>query len=604
MRRARLLAVLLAGLAAPALAARLEPEAQLLLAPPRRAGGAALSGDACEGLAQAACDASAACTWCQSAAVPSSCYTLDQAKRLPAAVFKCDTKPSAAPEPALAADFRDGDDPGVRAHWALLVAGSSGWGNYRHQADVYHAYQVLVSGGYKREHIVVMAADDIAAHPENPAPGKVFNAPGGPDVYGGVAIDYRGADVTAETFVSVLVGDAAGVANKGSGRVLASGPADRVFVFYSDHGAAGVVGMPSGPFLYADQLLGAVRRKLHAGGFKELVMYIEACESGSMFEGLLDDNLAAYVTTAANAVDVAWMEDAEASDLTSETLAAQYARIKARTSQNFTYDQGSHVMQYGDLDIDAEVAGDYQGMAHNGTRPPAPPTAAAADADAWWAGGAANGGGGGGGGGGTGAEARHRAARRHAARAAQRDADLLPLAGAAAHAACPRRRAAAAAALTRETAARRRVEAAARAAVAGLVRHADVGHVLLANLGWAPAAVLPDAHPAALRDAFGGAAAAAPRDGGAAPAGANSLGDVAARYVEALLGPLPGRDGAPLVDSWDCLRGMVQAWEGRCGPLGQYGMKHTRLFANLCNAGLRPDALGGALRDGPCAAAA
>ena len=26
--------------------------------------------------------------------------------------------------------------------WALLVAGSAGWDNYRHQADVCHAYQV------------------------------------------------------------------------------------------------------------------------------------------------------------------------------------------------------------------------------------------------------------------------------------------------------------------------------------------------------------------------------------------------------------------------------------------------------------------------------
>lgn len=31
---------------------------------------------------------------------------------------------------------------------------------------------------------------------------------------------------------------------------------------------------------------------------------------------------------------------------------------QVRTSQNFTYDQGSHVMQYGDLDIDKELAGE------------------------------------------------------------------------------------------------------------------------------------------------------------------------------------------------------------------------------------------------------
>jgi hypothetical protein len=74
-------------------------------------------------------------------------------------------------------DFAD-QDPDVRSHWALLVAGSSGWYNYRHQADVFHAYQVLLAGGYRQDHIVVMAADDIAQDSENPMPGKVFNMPG------------------------------------------------------------------------------------------------------------------------------------------------------------------------------------------------------------------------------------------------------------------------------------------------------------------------------------------------------------------------------------------------------------------------------------------
>lgn len=76
-------------------------------------------------------------------------------------------------------DFED-QDPDVRSHWALLVAGSSGWYNYRHQADVFHAYQVLLAGGYRKDHIVVMAADDIAQDSENPMPGKVFNMPGKP----------------------------------------------------------------------------------------------------------------------------------------------------------------------------------------------------------------------------------------------------------------------------------------------------------------------------------------------------------------------------------------------------------------------------------------
>lgn len=75
-------------------------------------------------------------------------------------------------------DFKDGDDDSVKAHWALLIAGSAGWGNYRHQADVCHSYQVLRRGGLRADHIVVMMYDDIASNFENPVPGKIFNRPG------------------------------------------------------------------------------------------------------------------------------------------------------------------------------------------------------------------------------------------------------------------------------------------------------------------------------------------------------------------------------------------------------------------------------------------
>ena len=44
----------------------------------------------------------------------------------------------------------------VQEQWAVLVAGSKGWDNYRHQADVCHAYQVLHEHGVDDDHIVVV----------------------------------------------------------------------------------------------------------------------------------------------------------------------------------------------------------------------------------------------------------------------------------------------------------------------------------------------------------------------------------------------------------------------------------------------------------------
>ena len=85
-------------------------------------------------------------------------------------------------------------EPGT--NWAVLIAGSNSWFNYRHQADVFHTYKMLIQQGFKEENIIVFAYDDIASNIRNPFPGKVFNKPSyggeGVDVYEGVTIDYSG----------------------------------------------------------------------------------------------------------------------------------------------------------------------------------------------------------------------------------------------------------------------------------------------------------------------------------------------------------------------------------------------------------------------------
>jgi Peptidase C13 family len=105
---------------------------------------------------------------------------------------------------------------------------------------VCHAYQVLVRGGFNPARVVVMMYDDIAHNPANPHRGKLFNCPACPDVYHGVPKDYTGGDVTAFNFFSVLVGDKLAMRSVGSGRVIESCANDRVFLYYSDHGARAV----------------------------------------------------------------------------------------------------------------------------------------------------------------------------------------------------------------------------------------------------------------------------------------------------------------------------------------------------------------------------
>uniref|UniRef100_A0A0B6XYH1 Hemoglobinase n=1 Tax=Arion vulgaris TaxID=1028688 RepID=A0A0B6XYH1_9EUPU len=186
-------------------------------------------------------------------------------------------------------------------HWALLVAGSNGYYNYRHQADICHAYRVVRDHGIPDERIIVMMYDDIANSTENPVPGTIINRPDGPNLYPGVLKDYTGEDVTPEVFLKVLTGDSAGIKTLlgREGKVIKSGPNDRIFVNFADHGAPGILAFPE-EMLQAEDLNNAIKKMHKNKQYKQMVFYIEACESGSMFANLLKSNISVFATTAAN----------------------------------------------------------------------------------------------------------------------------------------------------------------------------------------------------------------------------------------------------------------------------------------------------------------
>jgi legumain len=138
-------------------------------------------------------------------------------------------------------------------HWAVIVAGSNGFYNYRHQTDTCHAYQIMKDNGIPEDHIIHLSYDDVANSYSNPFRGKLFNKPTasgtpGKDVYAGCNIDYSGSKTTAKNVLGVLVGDAATT----GGPVLKSDENSEVFFYFADHGAPGLIAMPTGGYLYAD----------------------------------------------------------------------------------------------------------------------------------------------------------------------------------------------------------------------------------------------------------------------------------------------------------------------------------------------------------------
>ncbi|CAJ0952976.1 unnamed protein product [Ranitomeya imitator] len=280
---------------------------------------------------------------------------------------------------STAMPIEDPEDDGK--HWVILVAGSNGWYNYRHQADLCHAYQIVKKNGIPDEQIVVMMYDDIADNEENPTKGIIINRPNGSDVYAGVPKDYTGEDVTPANFLAVLKGDSKAVKGKGSGKVIqryrhtkrrcsdtdndpdrcsvavwsleschtdsspatndpevpgiqgkhrvtklraalsnpmftlvtivkpeqrspapgtdsGSGPNDHVFVYFTDHGAPGLLAFPNDD-LHVEDLNATIKYMYENKKYKRMVLYIEACESGSMMNHL-PSTINVYATTAAN----------------------------------------------------------------------------------------------------------------------------------------------------------------------------------------------------------------------------------------------------------------------------------------------------------------
>ena len=164
--------------------------------------------------------------------------------------------------------------PALTDQYAVLVQGSTGFINYRHQADVLSVYQALRRGGFPDDHIILIIDGAIASNPQNPEPGVIRSSLDGPDLLGGhdnlpaAVVDYNSADLTAKDVNSIL---------KGVG-----GPGANVLLYWSGHGRSTGHGgadefcwrdTPSGQGFTASLLAETVRQMQ----FRKLCIAAEPC---------------------------------------------------------------------------------------------------------------------------------------------------------------------------------------------------------------------------------------------------------------------------------------------------------------------------------------
>ena len=187
-------------------------------------------------------------------------------------------------------------------NWAVIIAGSNSWYNYRHQSNVAHQYQIYLDYGVKPENIIVFDYDDIPQYEANPFPGELYNLPGddAKDYYKNLVIDYRGKEITKQTLFNVLLG-----VEDGSGKkVLKSTSEDNVFINYYDHGAPNLICLIN-ERISSDELQDVLMLMHKKQMYKKLVFYLEACDSATMMEGF-PDTLGIYVVTSTDSAVSGW----------------------------------------------------------------------------------------------------------------------------------------------------------------------------------------------------------------------------------------------------------------------------------------------------------
>jgi len=177
--------------------------------------------------------------------------------------------------------------------WAMVVATSEGWGNYRHQADALAVYNMLKANGLPDDRIIFIMADDLAKNEENPIPGQVRNEPGGKNLYEDVEIDYKLEDVEPEDYYNIL----SGKATEEFPEVIKSTATDNIYMFIVGHGNDTGVRFRD-DWLISQYLNAALEDMYENNLYRQVLIEIEACHSGTMGSSLTTPGV--VLLTAAN----------------------------------------------------------------------------------------------------------------------------------------------------------------------------------------------------------------------------------------------------------------------------------------------------------------
>ncbi len=185
-------------------------------------------------------------------------------------------------------EIEDQDSPveyrELEDRYALLIQGSCGWANYRHQADVLNVYQMLKRYGWDDDHIILAISDELIENDRNTFK-AVSTSTYGDNLYKGAVIDYDTDTLKISDIQDIMLGRSSGHLPV----VLNTSDRSNVLVFWSGHGCLAATHKVNG-FLWRDtgkvfseSDFRSTLEQMHSGQrYRKMLLLLEPCYSRNM----------------------------------------------------------------------------------------------------------------------------------------------------------------------------------------------------------------------------------------------------------------------------------------------------------------------------------
>ncbi|MEW5302246.1 MAG: hypothetical protein WDW36_005048 [Sanguina aurantia] len=191
---------------------------------------------------------------------------------------------SARADPEAGSSDNSGSNAFTGNNWAVIVSTSRYWLNYRHTANALAVYATVKRLGFHDSRILLMLPDDMACNGRSSYPGQIFHDSShsmnlySPDI----EVDYRGHEVTADSFLRVLTGRHHPAVPLG--KRLQSDAGSNILVYLTGHGGDEFLKFQDREELLAQELADAVQQMWDAGRYRKMLLIADTCQASTLFQ--------------------------------------------------------------------------------------------------------------------------------------------------------------------------------------------------------------------------------------------------------------------------------------------------------------------------------